>query len=238
MLLGPLFLRASFGPVESGKFDGKMILISSLWDREAMPWQADWYRQRIAANFGASADQHVRLWYTDYAQHGDEYAIEDPTRTVSYAGELQFALRALAAWVEQCTPPPASTSYRIEDGQVIVPPTAALRKGVQPVVTLTVNGGPRADIAAGQTVSFTGTIAAPPGGGTVVDAAWDFDGAGTFPEHSPTPNAHSVTVTIKHRFDKPGTYFPALLGTTQPRDAQGTPYVRMQDLGRVRVVVR
>jgi hypothetical protein len=238
MLLGPLFLRASFGPVETGQFEGKMILISSLWDREAMPWQADWYRQRIAAHFGASADQHVRLWYTDYAQHGDEYAIEDPTRTVSYAGELQFALRALAAWVEQGTPPPASTSYRIDDGQVIVPPTAAERKGVQPVVTLAVNGGARADITAGQTVSFTGTIAAPPGGGTVVDAAWDFDGAGTFPEHSPTPNAHLVTVTIKHRFDKPGTYFPALRGTTQPRDAQGTPYVRMQDLGRVRVVVK
>ncbi len=239
MLLGPLFLRASFGPVETGKFDGKMILISSLWDREAMPWQADWYRQRINQNFGASADQHVRLWYTDYAQHGDEYAIEDPTRTVSYVGELQVALRALSAWVEHGTPPPASTSYRIDDGQVIVPGTAAERRGIQPVVTLTVNGHDRADIAAGQTVVFTGTIAAPLGEDSVVNAAWDFDGAGTFPESSPIGRSgRSVTVTISHRFDKPGTYFPTLLGTTQPNTALGTPYARLQDLGRVRVVVK
>jgi hypothetical protein len=216
-----------------------MILISSLWDREAMPWQADWYRQRIDQNFGASADQHVRLWYTDYAQHGDEYAIEDPTRTVSYGGELQEALRALAAWVEQGTPPPASTSYRIADGQVIIPPTAAERKGIQPVVDLQVNGHDRADIAVGQTVTFTGTIAAAPGDGEVVSAAWDFDGAGTFPESSGVKDGvNRATVTISHRFDKPGTYFPTLLGTTQPQSAVGTPYARLQNLGRVRVVVK
>ena len=43
----------------------------------------------------------------------------------------------------------ALAPYRIDDAQVIVPPTAAARKGVQPVVELTANGKLRADIEAG-----------------------------------------------------------------------------------------
>ncbi|MDE2043223.1 MAG: hypothetical protein KGJ05_09130, partial [Alphaproteobacteria bacterium] len=187
MLLGPLFLNHSFGPVENGRFDGKMIILSSLWDREAMPWQGDWYRQRINANYGAEAGDKVRLYYTDYALHGDEYAIEDPTRTVSYTGELQQALRLLAAWVEHGVAPPQSTSYRIQAGQVIVPQTAIQRLGIQPVVELRADGRDRADIQPGMTVTFTGHIAVPPGGGRVVAAAWDFDGSGAFVNHAVVP---------------------------------------------------
>ena len=37
---------------------------------------------------------------------------------------------------------PASSSYRVADGQVLVPATAAERKGVQPVPTLAIGGRP------------------------------------------------------------------------------------------------
>jgi hypothetical protein len=72
MLLGPLFVKSTSGSDMHGRFDGKMIVAASLWDREAMPWQADWYRQRVAGHLGATTDDSFRLWYTDHAVHGDE----------------------------------------------------------------------------------------------------------------------------------------------------------------------
>ena len=140
MLLGPLFVRYTAGSPMSGKFEGKMIVLESLWDREAMPWQGDWYRSQVRTQLGDRADEHIRLWYTDHALHGDEPGAGDATRIVSYQGALQQALRDLAAWVEKGVAPPSSTNYRIEDGQVIVAATAAERRGIQPVVRLRVEG--------------------------------------------------------------------------------------------------
>lgn len=238
MLLGPMFVRGTAGSVQTGIFEGKMILVASLWDREALPWQADWYRQRAAEHFGSAADDHIRLYYIDHALHGDRTEVEDPTHVVPYLGALHQGLRYLSAWVEKGTPPPVSTRYVIEDGQVIIPATAAERMGIQPVVTLKANGAKRADVAVGEAVTFTGTIMAPPGGGTVTEARWDFDGGGTFPQPSTISGSEgSVTVKATHRFDKPGTYFPVLLGTAQSRATLGTPYARLQNLDRVRVVV-
>ncbi|HKN08334.1 MAG TPA: hypothetical protein VJ376_02475, partial [Pseudomonadota bacterium] len=239
MLLGPMFVAATAGSLQSGRFHGKMIVVESLWDREAMPWQADWYRTKVQQNLGDKTDDNLRLWYTDHALHGDDTKQEDPTRTVSYLGVLQQALRDLSAWVEKDTPPPATTSYRIDDGQVIVPASAAERHGIQPVVTLKANGGERAEVAVGQPVTFIGVIEVPPGAGGVVAAEWDFDGVGTFAATSQVPRgAKTATVTITHRFANPGTYFPALRGISQRQGDASTPYARIQNLGRVRVVVK
>jgi hypothetical protein len=42
---------------------------------------------------------------------------------------------------------------------------------------------------------------------------------------------------VTHRFDTPGTYFPALRGISQRQGDTATPFARIQNLGRVRVVV-
>ncbi|WP_236549302.1 PKD domain-containing protein [Novosphingobium sp. TCA1] len=239
MLIGPLFVQATSGSQMTGKFEGKMILLSSLWDREAMPWQADWYFQRVRSHLGDRTDANLRLWYTDHALHGDEPVNEDPNRIVSYQGALQQALRDLSAWVEKGVTPPASTSYRIEDGQVIVPPGAAERRGIQPVVDLKVTGGDKAEVKAGQSVKFAGTITAPPGAGKLIAAEWDFSGKGAFDVSSRVPKgAQKLSVTIDHAFPAPGTYFVALRGALQREGDSRTPYARIENLGRVRVVVR
>jgi hypothetical protein len=80
--------------------------------------------------------------------------------------------------VEKGAHPPASTNYRIVKGQIVIPATAAERRGIQPVVTLRSNGSERVEVSAGQTVTFTGTIEAPPGAGSVVAAEWEFGGQG------------------------------------------------------------
>jgi hypothetical protein len=239
MLLGPLFTRSTAGSLQTGRFEGKMIVVASLWDREAMPWQADWYRGRVKEHLGARTGQHFRLWYTDHALHGDEPTAEAASRVVTYVPVLQQALSDLAAWVEKDVPPPATSGYRVDKGQVIPAATAAQRLGVQPVVTLRANGGQRAEVRAGQPVTLTGTIEAPPGGGALVAAEWDFDGAGKFPASSPVARgAKRATVTTTHSFAAPGTYFVALRGVSQRQTFAGTPYGRLRNLDRVRIVVR
>ncbi|MCJ8156076.1 PKD domain-containing protein [Sphingomonas sp. LaA6.9] len=239
MIIGPLFVQATSGSQMTGKFKGKMIVVESLWDREAMPWQADWYRNRVAANLGNATDSNFRLWFTDHALHGDSTRQEDPTRTVSYLGSLQQALRDLSIWVEKGVAPPASTAYRIEDGQVIVPGTATERRGIQPVVAVEANGGAKAVVKPGQAVSFTATIEVPPAAGKIVSAEWDFEGDGRFPDKAQLSGGGLSKMTIKasHSFAKPGTYFPALRVASERNGDATSPYAHIQNLGRVRVVV-
>lgn len=238
MLLGPLFVQSTSGSQMTGKFDGKMIIAASLWDREAMPWQADWYLQRAARNLGPAAGDRLRIYYTDHALHGDEPGNANANRVVTYNGVLQQALRDLAAWVEQGKAPPASTSYRIAAGQVVVPPSAEARQGIQPVVSLTANDGPRAEVRVGEQVTLSGTITVPPGTGRVVAVEWDFDGTGQFVSaQSALRGKRALTVTARHAWTAPGTYFVALRGTSQRQGDSSTPYARIENLGRVRVVV-
>ena len=238
VLLGPLFAKGAAGSVPTGHFNGKIITVDSLLDREAVPWQADWYRRRFDANYGKDAVNRYRIWYTENALHGGAQSIEAPTRVINYIPMLQQALRDVAAWVEKGTPPPASTNYKVVGGQVIVAPSAAARRGVQPVVSLSANGSAKAVVKIGKLVRFTGSITAPPGAGYVVGADWDFDGTGKFLDSSPIdPKARSAKVTWAHSFDRPGTYFVAMRGYSQRKGDMNTPYARIPNLARVRVVV-
>jgi hypothetical protein len=242
MQLGPLFTKGASGVLPVGKFKGKMILLSSLWDREAFPWQADWYRSKVKENLGDSTDNYFRLWYTDHALHGDLSKQEDPTHTVSYLGVLQQALRDLSEWVEKGVAPSANTNYKVIDGQVVVPTNAAERKGIQATVTVRANGSESTGVGLGKPVVFTAAINLPPNTGKIVSAAWDFEGAGTFPvEEKLIPQsktASSIKLKTTYTFTKPGTYFPTLLIASQRQGDKKTPYTRIKNLGRVRVIVK
>jgi len=213
-------------------------------DQDAFPWQADWYRTQVKENLGPQLDNSFRLWFTDHAVHGDEYPPVDPTRLVSYLGVLYQALRDLSAWVEKGIPPPPSTTYKVVDGQIVVPATADERLGIQPVVSLAANGAVRADVSAGQPVKFSATIELPPNTGKIVGAEWDFEGAGTFPvvqqisEGKSNASGSRVTLTMTHSFTKPGTYFPVLRASSRREGDASEAFARVQNLGRVRVVVK
>jgi hypothetical protein len=242
MLLGPIFTKSAAGTVPTGKTKGKMILLGSLLDREAFPWQCDWYRDRVKEHLGDRADDYFRLWYTENALHGDlADQLEDATRVVSYLGVLQQALRDLSAWVEKGIEPPASTNYQVRDGQVELPPTAAARKGIQPVVTLTANGGERAVVQASEPVEFEGTISVPPQAGMVAYADFDYDGSGCFGETAILEPINQAGTQIKvkstYRYEKPGTYFAVLRATSNRSGNRNEVYAQIRNLARVRVVV-
>ena len=245
MLLGPMFTMGAAGSVATGKFEGKMILLGSLWDREAYPWQCDWYRQRVKENLGDQTDNNFRLWYTEHTLHGDAASqLDDATHAVSYIGVLQQALRDLSAWVEKGIVPASTTNYKIEDGQVVIPGSAQERKGIQPVVLLKVNGSKRADIKVGQRVTLTAVIEVPENTGKIVNAALDFDGSGKY--ETPVDltkikkgkNGNQTELAIKQTFTKSGIYFPVLRVMSQRDGNKQAPFARIQNMDRVRVMVK
>jgi len=231
---------ALFGPgaIQSGQFHGKMIALASVMDDSAFPWSTDWYRQRAQAAQGGHLDKNFRLWYTDNADHGGPPNPPAQAITVDYTGVLQQALRDVAAWAEQGIPPPATTNYEMVDTQPHLAARARQRRGVQPVVTLTADGGVRADIKAGQTVSFTAVAEVPPGAGDIVAAQWDFLGLGTYPvtANIGTPNP-KVTLTATYTYPTAGTYFPVVRVTSQRQGDPNASYGLIQNLARARVVV-
>ena len=242
MLLGPLFTRGAAGVLPTGKFKGKMILLCSLWDREAFAWQGDFYRTMVKANLGDKTDENFRLWYTDRALHGDLSKQEDPTRTVSYLGVLQQALRDLSAWCEKGIEPASSTQYKIEDGQVVVPSGVNERMGIQPVVNLTVNKAKKAVVALGKKVNIEGTINVPKGTGKIVSAEIDFFGTGKFFPMPPNfikidKDGERAFVKFKTELPSKGVYFPTVRVASQREGNIQTPFARIQNLDRVRVVV-
>jgi hypothetical protein len=125
------------------------------------------------------------------------------------------------------------------DGEVVVPATAAERRSIQTVVTVVANGRSRAEVAVGDDVEFTAEVEVPAGTGTIVSAEWDFEGAGDFPH--PTEgldgSATRLRLATSYAFSEPGTYFPALRAASQRQGDVGTPFARVLNLGRVRVVV-
>jgi hypothetical protein len=236
-IIGPLFAAAAAGTVQTGQFAGKMIVVESMLDREAFPWQADWYRSRVHEHLGDSIDDHFRLWFTDNALHGDDEIQESPTHTVSYLGVLHQALRDLSQWVEEGIPPPPNTSYLIENGQVILPTDAWQRCGVQPVVALTVDNGDRASVATGDEVILRATARVPEDTGSIVSMEWDFEGTGQFSLIERIDIAEFVDVERRYSYLQDGTYFPTVRVVAHRDGDPSSPYARIQNLARVRVVV-
>jgi hypothetical protein len=237
MLLGPLFAAAAAGTVQTGRIDGKMIVVAALHDREAFPWQADWYRSKVQEQLGEATDDSFRLWYVDNAIHADDEIQAYPTHTISYLGVLHQALRDLSAWVEKGIAPTPSTNYVVADGQVVVPDTAAERGGLQAVPALIADGGIRSEVAVGETVTLRVVAEVPPSAGQITAVEWDLDGVGDFPiTDTPEPGPR-VTVERECRFAAPGTYFPTVRVTSQRDGDTSDPYARIQNLARVRIVV-
>ncbi|MFW9769052.1 MAG: PKD domain-containing protein, partial [Candidatus Thorarchaeota archaeon] len=233
------------GSIQSGKFKGKMIVVQMITDEIAYAWQADWYGSKVKAALGDRFGDNYRLWYIDNALHTPPVItpLDIPpaitTRMINYGGVLQQALRDVAAWAEKGVAPIESTTYKVVDGQVQVPPKASDRKGLQPVITVTANGGKRTEVKEGKKVKFEAVIEAPPDAGTIVDAEWDFEGEGDYPVVQKLKDTKSTRVNVKttYTFSESGTYFPALRATLHRQGDPQTPYARVQNIGRVKVVV-
>ncbi|MDQ0691313.1 hypothetical protein [Arthrobacter sp. W4I7] len=238
MLLGPLMTQGATAVPMTGRIEGKMIVVACLLDREAFPWQADWYRGLVQEQLGGAADGQFRLWYVDNALHGDVGPQEFAARSVSYLGALETALRQLADWVEKGIEPATTSAYGIAEGQVCLPPDAGDRGGVQPVVSISVDGSSRADVHVGQSVAVR--IEAEAVSGVVVELLainTDAEGVETTGEPFQLQPAKHVAVETTRAFNAPGTYFLAVRVAAQTGGDATSPHARAMNIARARVVV-
>ncbi len=241
MLLGPMFTRGAAGCLPTGKIHGKMILCCSVWDREAFAWQGDWYRKHVAEFLGNATDDNFRLWYTDRATHGGE---DDPTEVVDYTTTLYQALLDVSDWVEKGIAPSHTSTYEVEDGQVILGVDGKQRGGIQPVPYATINGKERADVKPGEQVTIHVTVDVPKGTGKVVRAVWCLDGSKEFTlpvdmgQAKYSADGERVEFDQTVNYDKTGTYFPTVKVYSERKGDSQTPYTCIANLGKVRVVVK
>jgi hypothetical protein len=238
ILIGPIGTTSSAGAMLSGRINAKVLMLSCLMDIDAYPWNADWYRSLVKQAVGADQFGDFALCFIDNAHHENPLTPAAKAHVIGYGPALQQGLHDLAGWVEHGVRP-LETVYTVSDCQVDVPASATARGGIQPVVTLQADGSARAEIAVGQPVTFSAVVEAPLGAGQVVAAQWDFEGRGDYADAADiaTP-AQRIELTATHAYAAPGTYFAALRGTLHRAGDTQAAYCRVQNLARVRVVVR
>lgn len=235
----PAFFGAVSGSAAfDGSITGKMIVVSNLYDSDALPWHTDWYRKRVQQSLGSAAADSYRVYFTDHAYHQDAaptgaYAAS----LVDWYGYVEQALRDVARWAEDGVAAPASTQYSIVNTQIQVSPLALVRNGLQPTVDIVTLRNGVINAKVGKPVAFVAAARTPAGGGKVITAEWDFEGDGTYVPGSVGSPKKIAPIVTTNRFTQPGTYYVSLRVTAE-RDGNVTaPYARLQNIARVKVVV-
>ncbi|HEY9309275.1 MAG TPA: PKD domain-containing protein [Microbacterium sp.] len=221
-----------------GTINGKVIVVSNLYDSDALPLHTDWYRKRVEAALGSAASANYRVYFTDHADHQDAVPTGvRATHLVDWYGSVEQALRDVAAWVEDGVPAPASTQYSIEGSQVVISDKAQKRDGLQPSVDIASGGGEMITAKVGQPVQIVATARTPEGGGRITAAEWDFESDGSYVAGDAVTPKKNATVSTEHTFSEPGTYFVSVKVAAERNGDIDAAYALLQNIDRVRVVV-
>lgn len=216
-----------------GAFTGRMIHVAGLLDGLIAPRAVRDYADLVAANAaaeGGDPNDRYRLWFVENAIHRPTSQIppdRDPppaTCFVDQAPVVQRALEHLMAWVEDGTPPPASTAVRAADDGFDPEPRADDRGGIQPVISLTVT-------RSGATVAATAVVEAPPDGDPVVEVEWDVGGTGRWvPVEGIGPGERRLVTHVERVVDAGDDVQVAVRATASPPGRPGHPVPRVQNV--------
>jgi hypothetical protein len=233
------------GTVHTGRFEGKLMWVHHTHDASLWPPQGLGMKNNVERERGSEgAKEYFRLRWTENSEHVPvAFVPSQPDRAantwlIDYWPIIEQSLVDLARWVEEGIEP-AGTVFDFADGKVTLPPTAAERGGIQPVVHVTANGALRAEARVGEPVDLVVHAEAPPNAGTIISAAWDFDGSGTYPfQHDGISGTQAdITLTSTHAWDKPGTYFATCLVHSHTDGDVSTTLRRLPNLASARVIV-
>ncbi|MDX1506405.1 MAG: hypothetical protein R3221_11855, partial [Spongiibacter sp.] len=233
------------GNCYSAQYEGKLLWIHHTHDSSLWPANGLLYAQGVERVQGAeAARKKFCIRWTENAEHGPPSIVPpeprraSTTRLVDFTGIYEQSLADLVDWVEN-DHYPLATKYEHLDGRIILPDTAEERGGIQPVVKVTAGGGDRIEIRCGEEVELTVEAALAEGAGKIVSVQWDFDGSGSYPfSHKDIDGSQSaVSLTVRHRFEQPGTWFvTALVHSHRKGDCSAT-RARAANLAQARVVV-
>jgi hypothetical protein len=222
-----------------GRYTGKVLTVQHTHDSSIWPRLHEWPE-------GEAEGRWVLQWLEN-AEHVPWQAVPRAgrvaasTRLIDWKGNVEQCLHDLVAWVEEGAQPPRTSGTTMEPGGALhLAPTAAERGGIQPVVRAFANGGARAEVAVGESVTLTVEAEVPSGAGTVIAVQWDVDGSGAFPyaDESIDGRSSSYTGSITHTYTEPGTHFASARVTAHREGELGATTRRIENLARVRVVVR
>lgn len=238
MLLGPMFTMGAAGCLPTGNIKSKVILVCGTWDREAFPWQGDWYRHKVEEHLGDKTDENFRLWYIDRGTHGGQ---DDMTQIVNFGGALTQTLLDLSAWVERGVAPSPTTGYDIREGQVVLS-DAAHRGGIQPIPVAMVDGQKRKEVKVGETVRIHVTVDVPEGQGKLIAAEWstgikqEFDRK--VDKNTITYDGSRAEFDVETSYDTSGTYFVSVKTISERNGNANAIHNRIENIDRVRIVVK
>ncbi|MCU1692063.1 MAG: hypothetical protein JWM64_1154 [Frankiales bacterium] len=229
----------------TGAYEGKLLWIHHSHDASLWPAQGVLYSEAVLRNRGQQAlEEDFCLRWSENAEHVPPFVLpSDPRRAsstwlIDYMPLIEQGLLDLQTWCEQGVKP-AGTAYTFEDGKVTLPATAAERGGVQPVVSVTADGGVRAEVPAGSTVTLAVTAEVPPGGGGITGVEWDFEGEGTFEfDHEGLDGTQPrVELTTTRTYPTPGTYWATARVVSHVDGEVGAVARNLPNVASARIVV-
>lgn len=221
--------RTMGGRVETGEVKTKIMILEGMNDNLSWPIFNVSYAEEVQRALGAArADKTMRFYLHDNGSH---------SAGAGEPGIFQQSMQDMMAWVEKGVVPPPSTRYTIRNGQVVPAPRAADRGGLQPVMTLAVDGANRAMVKANQPVNLVGELEMPPKTGKIVQYFWTVASADDAPTNLAAPT-QKVEVKRTLSFPTPGSYLVRLTVNGQ-RDGQVDPFNKtlLRNFKEVRIVV-
>ena len=233
------------GTPHTGKFPGKMLWVHHTHDASLWPSDGVGMRNNVEREVGyEEGRKHFRLRFTHNAEHTPPSTLPPAfgrapnTTLIDYLRTDRAEPRRsrhLGRDRLSNPPRPPSSSSTARSSCPTPPRNAAASK---PVVSVTANGEVRAEVRAGEPVTFQAHAELPDGAGSLIAAQWDFDGSGTYPEQVQLDGiSTSVDLETTHAFDRPGTYFvTALVESHRDGDVNATSR-RIPNLASARVVV-
>jgi len=225
---------------QTGDFKGKMITIFAAHDVAVWPPVLFNYLDLVKKRKGHLLDDYYRFYLVENATHGPPMSVEESFRTVSFSPMIGRALDYLIEWVERNIAPPPSTKAELSsENSLIMPHTAAERRGIQPIITkITADGQTGvAKVPLCKPVKFNGIAEAPVG--NIIKYEWYCQDLRDF-YHEVRLKEPKVKVNTPYTytFQQPGKYFAVLRVTS---DLGGNPNILgggQRNLARIRVIVK
>jgi hypothetical protein len=229
----------------SGQYEGKLLWVHHTHDSSLWPPQGVIYKEAVLRSQGAQrAEERFRLRWTENAEHIPPSFLPSqanratPTWLIDFMPIIEQSLLDLCDWCEKGIPP-VETKYTFADGKVSLPALASDRGGIQPVVTVTIDGATRAEVKAGTSVTLEVHGDVPPKAGTIIAVEWDMDGTGLFESVSGIDGTkRSLRLSKTHQYDRPGTYFATARVTSHRTGDVNAESCRIVNVASARVVVR
>lgn len=156
--------RTMGGRVETGDIRTKIMILEGMADQLSWPIFNVGYAERVAKAMGPDkANDMMRVYIHENGSHAEGGGAP---------GVFQQSMQDMVAWVERGVEPPPSTQYKVRKGQVILSEEAPERRGLQPVMSLAVNGSDRVEVGAKQPVKIKARLEMPPETGLIVKYSW------------------------------------------------------------------